>query len=262
MNKITLFSWGYFGWGNHTPQLVEAVDAIEKGRGFRPPIFVDVRIRRSVRAAGFTGPAFEDLLGKKRHRWMNSLGNRYIVTRTGPSIQIDDPKAVNELLNLAQEAAEDKRRLIFFCSCQYPKLDGAIACHRTVVATLALAAARKQDLRVEIVEWPGGEPGHIHAKLAPELFRSVSKGRKFIPLNDLSPHRDLGGPPWGTIATFSCGDEEVHRIVGPAIWQKDEWCLQVPRLFDEPNVGLPKYREEVARVIASFGFGSRSSQGR
>ena len=64
----TLFSWGYYGWGNHTQNLVEAVDAVEASRGFEPPFFVDVRIRRSVRAAGFNGPAFENLLGQKQNR--------------------------------------------------------------------------------------------------------------------------------------------------------------------------------------------------
>jgi hypothetical protein len=28
----TLFTWGYYGWGNATPQLVEVVDAVEEGR--------------------------------------------------------------------------------------------------------------------------------------------------------------------------------------------------------------------------------------
>ena len=60
----TLFTWGYYGWGNHTPSLVEAVDAVETERGFQPPIFVDIRLRRSVRAAGFTGQAFERLVGR------------------------------------------------------------------------------------------------------------------------------------------------------------------------------------------------------
>lgn len=50
--------WGCYGWGNHTAQLVQAVDAVETSRGFKPPTFVDNRIRRSVRAVGFTGSAF------------------------------------------------------------------------------------------------------------------------------------------------------------------------------------------------------------
>ena len=89
----TLFTWGYYGWGNHTPDLVEAVDAVETSRGFQPPIFVDIRIRRSVRAAGFTGAAFEKLLGQERHRWIKSLGNKQIETRTRPGIEIADPAA-------------------------------------------------------------------------------------------------------------------------------------------------------------------------
>ena len=85
MKRLTIFTWGYYGWGNHTTQLVKAVDAVEASRGFEPPIFVDVRIRRTVRAIGFQGTNFEKLLGPKRHRWMKELGNGFDVKkRTGP----------------------------------------------------------------------------------------------------------------------------------------------------------------------------------
>jgi hypothetical protein len=67
MTTITLFSWGYWGWGNATRQFVEAVDAAEAAREFAPPLFVDVRISRSVRAAGFRDHAFEQLVGKDRY---------------------------------------------------------------------------------------------------------------------------------------------------------------------------------------------------
>src|SRR4051812_10948490 len=144
MGKTTIFSFGYYGWGNHTPQLVEAVDAVERSRGFEPPLFVDIRIRRSVRAAGFTGPAFEKLLGQDRHRWMKSLGNKFIETRTGPNIQIADPTAADELLDLAVESAKRQQRILFFCSCQWPRCDGKIHCHRATVAELVLKAARKR----------------------------------------------------------------------------------------------------------------------
>lgn len=98
MDKMTLFAWGYYGWGNATPQLVEAVDAVETSRGFKPPQFVDIRIRRAVRAKGFQGNAFEKLLGPSRHRWMKSLGNKFIQTRTGPNIQIADPRQQTNFL--------------------------------------------------------------------------------------------------------------------------------------------------------------------
>jgi hypothetical protein len=103
----TLFTWGYYGWGNATPQLVEAVDAVEASRGFQPPIFVDIRIRRTVRAKGFQGSAFEKLLGPSRHKWMKSL--RYIETRTGPFVQIADPAAAEELLEPTEPANRDHR---------------------------------------------------------------------------------------------------------------------------------------------------------
>lgn len=148
---MTLFTWGYYGWGNHTPHLVKAVDAVETSRGFQPPIFVDIRIRRSVRAAGFTGPAFERLLGKDRHLWMKSLGNEFILTRTGPPIHIADPAAADELLDLALESARHQQRLLFFCSCQWPKCHGMVACHRTTVAGLVLKAAKKRGVKIEIV---------------------------------------------------------------------------------------------------------------
>jgi len=32
MKPITIFSWGYDGWGTSTKQLLEAVDAVEESR--------------------------------------------------------------------------------------------------------------------------------------------------------------------------------------------------------------------------------------
>jgi hypothetical protein len=57
---LTLFTWGYWGWGGSTRstrKLVQAVDVAEKKRGQKPPFFVDIRLQRSVRAKGFIGDA-------------------------------------------------------------------------------------------------------------------------------------------------------------------------------------------------------------
>ena len=88
---ITLFSWGYWGWGNATDKLLAAVDATEKARGFEPPFFVDIRLRRSVRAKGFDGDAFGQLLQPARHRHMSSLGNQNIATRKA-GIKIEESR--------------------------------------------------------------------------------------------------------------------------------------------------------------------------
>jgi len=169
MTKTTLFTWGYYGWGNHTPRLVEAVDAVETRRGFEPPLFVDIRIRRTVRAKGFQGNAFEKLVGPSRHHWMKSLGNKFIQTRTGPDIQIADPSAADKLLKMAMDAARHKQRLLYFCSCQWPKCESG-PCHRVTVAELVLKAAKRRDVPVEIVEWPGGEPRKMDLDVTPQVF--------------------------------------------------------------------------------------------
>jgi hypothetical protein len=143
MTKTTIFTWGYYGWGNHAPQLVEAVDAVEASLDFEPPIFVDIRIRRNVRARGFVGKAFEKLLGPGRHCWMKSLGNKFVQTRTGPFIQIAQPSAADELLDLALDSAGYRQRVLFFCGCQWPMCDGEIACHRTTVAGLVLGGGEE-----------------------------------------------------------------------------------------------------------------------
>ncbi len=44
--------------------------ADRKARGFEAPMFVDLRVSRSVRAAGFNSKAFEELAGPERHVWM------------------------------------------------------------------------------------------------------------------------------------------------------------------------------------------------
>ena len=137
--RLTLFSWGYEGWGNWTDKLVEAVDAVEKARGRAPPIFVDIRARRQVRAEGFKEHAFERLLGPDRYRWLKGLGNKAILTGADRG-EFVDPSQVGDLLDLAVEACKANRRLIFFCSCPIP-IDG---CHRQEVAPELFKEAKRR----------------------------------------------------------------------------------------------------------------------
>jgi hypothetical protein len=125
--SITLITWGNHSWGNHMRQLVKTFESVETSRGFHPPIFVDIRIQRSGRAPGFIGAAFEKLLGPDHHHWMKSLGNLKVKTRTRPGIQIAEPAAAEELLDLALESARNKQRLLCFCSCLWPRWNGKMA---------------------------------------------------------------------------------------------------------------------------------------
>jgi hypothetical protein len=72
---VTVFSWGYWGWGNATQELAKAFNLAEKARGFEPPIFIDCRLRRQGRAKGFVVDAFRLEGGEDRYRWLVDLGN-------------------------------------------------------------------------------------------------------------------------------------------------------------------------------------------
>ena len=176
----TLFTWGYYGWGNHTPDLVRAVDAVESSRGFQPPFFADIRIRRLRPGGRLHRTSLREAAGPKRHKWMPSLGNQFIVSGTGPGIQIAEPQAAGGLLDLALELARHRQRVLFFCSCQRPRCEGEIACHSATVAALVMKAARKRGDQVEVVEWPGGDPKRIDLEVTAKDFAAVRKGRLSI----------------------------------------------------------------------------------
>jgi hypothetical protein len=167
---LLAFSWGYEGWGNHTDALVAIVDAVEASRGFAPPLFVDIRVRRQVRAVGFRDRAFEQRLGS-RYRWLRGLGNRAIVEDLEDSIVIADPSEAETLVEIIAQEGAEQRRVIFFCSCGSPLR--AARCHRAEVARLALAAARRRKLALTIHEWPGGSP--IRTNLAVKWKRGAAR---------------------------------------------------------------------------------------
>lgn len=250
MSPLTLFSFGYHGWGNATPQLVEMIDAVERSRGFAPPLFVDTRIRRSVRACGFNGPAFEKLLGPERHRWMKSLGNRRILTGRGPPLQIDRPESAAELLDLAAPLESQRRRLLFFCRCPWPREQGRVTCHRTEVGRLLLETAARDGRRITVVEWPGGEPGDFTFELSGEQGRAAAK-RRFIPLPEPVDLARVGAIPWASRAAFRTPGTAFARLVGPAARQAGTWALPVLAAVEEDDA---VWHRQALRLRRSFGL--------
>jgi hypothetical protein len=224
---LTIFSFGYWGWGNAARELVKALDAVEAKRGFEVALFVDTRISRSVRAKGFDGSAFEELVGQDRYVWMKGLGNEAIQRRAGPAIQISNPRDAEALLALALE--NRKRRLIFFCSCEWPIYPDS-RCHRTEVASLVIKAARSRGIAAEVVEWPGGRPRVIDVHPSPKTLR-VSKKAMTIPLGPRIPDPDFLGLPWGSIAKVNSSQSSHRHFVGPARFRGGRWVL--PKLTDE-----------------------------
>jgi hypothetical protein len=130
---------------------------------------------------------------------MKSLGNTSIVTGRGHH-EIADPKAAEQLLDLAIQSAEQERRVIFFWACPWPRTERP--CHRSTVARLVLKAAKQRGIRVEIVEWPGGEPKQISLAVTPRDLAAVRKGRVTIPLGKQIDLAELAGLVPCSIATL------------------------------------------------------------
>jgi len=263
MQPLTLSTWGYWGWGHATRQLIEAVDAVEAARGYGPPLFVDIRLSRSVRAPGFSGRAFEDAVGSSRYRWLPDLGNLAVQDGGDDAIRIKNPAAAETLLDIAEGAARDNRRVMFFCACEFPGVEGQDeCCHRTTVARLVLEAARRKNLAARVVEWPGGEPpsnGFV-LELAEPAFEKVRRGAVWIPLEEPVPLVEVAGLPWGTVTFVQCrgkGPEWYFRLLaGPARYSKAGWQLPVCE-----DIDLESSSEEILDQVREFreewGFVSR-----
>ena len=214
---ITLFSWGYWGWGNATKQLVEAFDAVEEARGFSPPIFVDARLRRQGRAKGFVANAFRDQVGESRYHWTQDLGNLAIATGGG-GVRIKNPQAVSKLLDLAIQAANERQRVIFYCACEFPRRDGRLSCHRLTITNLLLAHAKNVGQEIAVVEWPGGDPIERRLEVDRTELKAVMRGtRKSIRFT--KDHlEEFAGLPWASALALECEDraKNDHVLVGPA----------------------------------------------
>jgi len=207
-DAITLFSFGYWGCGSATDMLVKAVNAAEHSRGFDPPLWVDVRISRSVRAAGFRDDAFRRLL-HDHYQWMSDLGNQRVQEgRRG--IWIKNPAAAADLLQLALD--DPRRRVIFFCSCPYPAY-----CHRHTVTELLLKEAQSRRTKIRIEEWPGGEPDTITVEVPRSTLTKVQRQtQRSLPIPDSMTLDAAASLPWGSIATLNCGTQQEKILAGPA----------------------------------------------
>jgi hypothetical protein len=244
---ITLFSWGYWGWGSATEQFVEAADAVESSRGFAPPLFVDVRWHRHVRAPGFRDEAFATVVGPDRYRWMNSLGNEGVEERR---FRIAQPEAAAELLQVATEAHARRQRLLFFCACPYPSPGDPPGCHRVEVGRLVGAEAQRQGHTIQVVEWPGGEPSENTVHVPTKLYQQVASGKRAnIPvLAEGSALASFAGRPWGSRLDVTSEEEYCWCLSGPANFAHGQWQLPVfsPEHFDG--------RDEPDLVVAATAF--------
>jgi len=233
-DKLMAFTWGYWGWGESTPELVGAFDEVEQSRGWRPPLFVDVRAKREVRATGFRGAAFENLLGHARYRWMPGLGNAAVATGRGP-MRLNRPQDADDLLELILRHHDLRCRVVFFCSCESPW--GAGQCHRQLLATTLLERARSGGVSLWLQEWPGealsAQGALFSIPVPPGTLRSLVSGRRWV-MTEGRPKADLLGVPIGSLVSLEEGGNSRLASICPPRLVNGRWKLQ---LFVEDEVG-------------------------
>lgn len=217
---LTAFTWGYWGWGTAVPQFLGMAAAAEAARGFEPPVFADVRLRRSVRAPGFDGRAFENAVGPDRYRWFSGLGNTRIATGE-PGVEIAKPEDAELLLDFIMAQAAVNRRVLFFCAC--PVVQNA-PCHRHTVAQRLLLAAAARSVALTVIEWPGGDPDTRELTL--RASRTKWTKRAPIRLGTTLPESGLATLPWGSRLRVRVGPNIHWSLTGPASFKK-QWVLPV-----------------------------------
>ncbi len=251
MKELTIFSWGFWGWGTHAERFVKVVDRVEASRGFKPPIFVDVRIRRTGRAINFKENAFCDIVGEKRYKWMKGLGNQAIVDNTLGDLLIKDPREAKTLLDFAIESMKHYRRVIFYCACESP-----LYCHRHVVGTLLMKEAKKRGIILEIVEWPGGKVQHIKENTTDDIIMKIGRGQRNYPLPDNANLRKYGTLAWGSIVELSSNSLELAFISGPIKYVNHGWALPVVPAAYPKDTAIAKLKS-IAWDYLKNGYGPR-----
>lgn len=222
---LTVFSWGYEGWGNSTRELLQAFDAVEQARGFEPPVFVDVRVRRQVRALGFQDDAFEQRAGRARYRWLPGLGNAAVGTGKGP-MRLVAPADAYELLGLALAQWRQRRRVVFFCSCGSPFSAGR--CHRQLVRRTLLSAARTLGVKASVQEWPGGplrERVLAEHPVEEERLESLLSGAQALRLGQKRPDVQFLAWPTGGLLRVRSRERTQLVSVAAARYHAGEWKM-------------------------------------
>jgi hypothetical protein len=224
MKPLTAFTWGYWGWGNAAPQLVKAVDALERARGSKPPLFVDIRLSRSVRAPGFRDHAFEKLLGPKRYLWMPKLGNELF--RTG-EMELHDETGARDLLDAIVSASKKSRRVIFFCACQSPnRVDG---CHRYLARDALLREAKRARVPLIVQEWPGTFPSgqvDLVVKADEACAETLRREVDWILMPPGVKLAKLAALPFGALVRFETKAEPMHALAAEVRFRRGAWYLR------------------------------------
>jgi len=142
------------------------------------------------------------------------------------NLRIQCPDAAHQLLDLAIDAADADRRVIFFCSCISP--NGAEWCHRTNVAKLVARVARSRGVRVHVEESPGGTLSKsvaMQLRVSEAELRRVRNGAENVMLSPRQVSDTLASLPWGTLVELVAPAASQLISAGPAEYRARRWQL-------------------------------------
>ena len=126
--EVGIFSFGYWGWGSRVKELKRSFLKFNKTTRGRGILWVDIRIRRNVRAKGFNGDKTEELFGAHSYVWMKDFGNVNILDgRNGVTIK-NYQAGFSQLCEVVKKAKRQNLDLILFCACECVS-----ECHRNNV---------------------------------------------------------------------------------------------------------------------------------
>ena len=127
-SDINIYSFGYWGCGGDARGLNRRFQTFNHNTRGRRLFWVDLRIRRSVRAKDFIGDAPRRIFGAANYKWLRTSGI-WIFSMESPGVRIKDYEAgLERLLGVFAKAKSRYLDIIFFCACEH--LSG---CHRNNV---------------------------------------------------------------------------------------------------------------------------------
>ena len=94
--------------------------------------------------------------------------------------------------------------------------------------------AKQRRVRVQVIEWPGGEPDTLKIDMLPATLRKIERGAlKSIPIPVVDTVSTATVLSWGAIATVQAGTGRTKVLIGPAYFNAAGSHLRV--FPDEPG---------------------------
>ena len=127
-SNVNIYTFGYWGYGGDARGLNDRLQIFNQNTRGRGLFWVDLRIRRSVRAKDFIGDAPRRIFGASNYEWIQDFGNLDILEgKQGVSIK-NYILGFEKLMGVISKARSGNLDIIMFCACEH--LSG---CHRNNV---------------------------------------------------------------------------------------------------------------------------------